>query len=105
MSNRVAETITGAASGNGSPLGETDVESSAWAELPALTRLMKSTHNRRFRITNFLQLESRTCLFPSRIRGTEGASPSSHSSFCEEGFPRSEPDWHLPEVRFCSAAA
>jgi hypothetical protein len=23
--------------------------------------------------------------------------PSSHSSFCEEVFPRSEPDWHLPE--------
>src|SRR5690349_23530269 len=63
-------------------------------------------HNGRiFRITSFLQLESRTCLLQSRTRGTEGASPSSHSPFCEEVFSRSEPDWHLPEVRFCSTNA
>src|SRR5438034_4680018 len=39
----------------------------------------------RFRITSFLQLESRTCLSSAAAKS---ASPSSHSSFCEEVFSR-----------------
>src|SRR5713226_9093031 len=74
----------------------------ARAEDAALIKLTKTKHNGRFRITSFLQLESRTCLSSAAAKS---ASPSSHSSFCEEVFPRAEPDWHLPEVRFCSTDA
>lgn len=49
---------------------------------------VKQKHNGRFRITSFLQLESRTCLRRSRACGNRDASPSSHSSFCEEVFSR-----------------
>jgi hypothetical protein len=34
----------------------------------------------------------------------EGASPSSHSSFCEEVFSRSEPDWRIPESVYSETA-
>src|SRR5436853_1065758 len=68
----------------------------------ALPEEQKTKHNGQFRITSFLQLESRTCLSPA---AAESASPSSHSSFCEEVFSRSEPDWHSPEVRVCSTDA
>src|SRR5437588_3073413 len=113
MSQRVAETTTDSPSGNWSPAADIDWSrrSSAEADLnvswaptekAALTKPTKTKHNGRFRITSFLQLESRTCLSSAAAKS---ASPSSHSSFCEEVFSRSEPDWHLPEVRFCSADA
>src|SRR5947208_6554256 len=41
----------------------------------------KQKHNRRFRIQVSSNSESRTCM-------AEAASPSSHSSFCEEVFSR-----------------
>src|SRR6266567_4795766 len=44
----------------------------------------KQKHNRRFRIQVSSNSESRTCM-------AEAASPSSHSSFCEEVFSRPAP--------------
>src|SRR6266480_6132888 len=86
MSNRVAETTTGSASFSGR---SEDVDLTAsWArtENAALIKLTNTKHNGRFRITSFLQLESRTCLSSAAAKS---ASPSSHSSFCEEVFSRS----------------
>src|SRR4030095_310556 len=60
--------------------------SCARIEPAAAIKPIKTKHNGRFRITSFLQLESRTCL----SRESRSASPSSHSSFCEEVFSRSE---------------
>src|SRR5204863_7266729 len=57
----------------------------SWARTDnaALIKLTNTKHNGRFRITSFLQLESRTCLSSAAAKS---ASPSSHSSFCEEVF-------------------
>src|SRR5436853_2520616 len=53
----------------------------------------KTKHIGQFRITSFLQLRE-SDLFVPPLRD---ASPSSHSSFYEEVFSRSEPDWRIPE--------
>src|SRR5438067_4863198 len=64
MPERVAETTTGSDSGNSSPSAVVELTvSAARTENAALIKLTKTKHNGRFRITSFLQLESRTCLF------------------------------------------
>src|SRR2546430_6307277 len=82
ISKRVAETTTGSDSAVFSWSVDVDVTAScARSEHAALTKLNTTNHIGRFRIQVSSNSESRTCM-------AEAASPSSHSSFCEEVFSR-----------------
>src|SRR5438552_757669 len=55
---------------------------STTGQRPMLLRKIRTNHIGRFLITSFLQLRESDLFVPQR----RGASPSSHSSFCEEVF-------------------
>jgi hypothetical protein len=63
-----------------------DIASSARTDVAALITLNKTKHNGRFRITSFLQLESRTCLPQSRGRGIGAHRPALILLFAKKFF-------------------
>src|SRR5437773_4337420 len=82
MSKRVAETTTASDSAVSSRSVDVDLTAScARIADAALIKLTITKHIGRFRIPITSNSESRTCM-------AEAASPSSHSSFCEEVFSR-----------------
>jgi hypothetical protein len=82
MSKRVAETTTASDSAVSSRSVDVDLTAScARIADAALIKLNITKHIGRFRIPITSNSESRTCM-------AEAASPSSHSSFCEEVFSR-----------------
>src|ERR1043166_9378601 len=78
------------------------MNSTARTEIAALNKLNQIKHNGRICITSFLQLRESDLFALWRQSTARAHRPALILLFAKKFF-RSEPDWHLPEVRRYSA--